>query len=71
MQAHRGVTGLSIRTTLLKIGRVVFEKNENFPNVTKKNNKKPDPIHFHNTCFYQTGSSNIIVCVNIFSIGCI
>ena len=46
MQAHRGVAGLSIRTTLLKIGRVVFEKNENFPNVTKKIIKNPIPYIF-------------------------
>ena len=59
MQVHRRMAGLPIGTTLLKIGRVVFERNENFPMRLKKFFKKPDPIHFHNSCFYQTGICNI------------
>ena len=71
MQAHRGVAGLPIRTTHLKISRRVLEKNEYFPKRLKKIIRKPHPTHFHNTCFYQTGICKIIVCGNIHSIGCI
>ena len=43
MQAHKEVAGIPIGTTLLKIGRIVFEKNLNFPKRLKKKIKKPDP----------------------------
>ena len=42
MQAHRRVRGFTIGTTLLKIGELIFEKNENFPKRLKKK-KKPGP----------------------------
>ena len=62
MQAHRGVGGLPIGTNFLESGGVVFEKNQVFEKkktVSKasKENKKPDPIHFQNDCFYQTGTT--------------
>ena len=31
MQANRGVARIAITSTLLKVGRLVFEKNESFP----------------------------------------
>ena len=60
MQAHRGVRGLSIDTTSLKIGSVVSRKTIFFRKVKKicKTSKKsPVPIFFlYNTLFYQTGT---------------
>ena len=49
MQAHKEVTGIPIGTTLLKIGRVVFEKKNDstvFPKRLKKKLKNPIPITF-------------------------
>ena len=63
MKTHKRVEDLAIDTTFLKIGRRFLEtklffakKSKNFPNPLKKKkqNKKPNPIHFHNNCFYQT-----------------
>ena len=53
MQTHRVVGGLPNETFYLKIGGVVFGKNENFPQRAKKIIKTR---HFHNTCIYQTGT---------------
>ena len=50
MQANKGVAGLAISTNFLKLGVVVFEKNENFP---KASEKKTDPIHCHNMFFIK------------------
>ena len=65
MQENSGVA------VLLKVDGVVLGKTKIFQIVSKKSLKKPDPIHFHKTCFYHTGICSIIVCVNILSIGCI
>ena len=61
MQIHREVGRLTIGTPFFKIRQSSLRKTK-FLNEMKifskrrlKKNKKPDPIHFHNTCFYQTG----------------
>ena len=52
MEAHKNVAhkNLFMNTLSLKIGRKLkfFISVKNFPERLKKN-----PIHFHNTCFYQ------------------
>ena len=48
MQAHKKLGGLFMEDNpCVKMGRRVFEK-------LLKKAKTPQPIHFHNTCFYRT-----------------
>ena len=55
IQAHKGVSGFSMVTALLKIGTVVFEKNIGFEESEKifqKLPKSPLPWFFVTTCLY-------------------
>ena len=60
MHTHKGVGALFMDSPFLEIGTRVFEtkffakSDKNLQSVLKKLNKKPNPIHFQETCFYQT-----------------
>ena len=44
-----------INLTSSKIGRVFFwQRGQNRKKNSKRLKKRPDPINFHKTCFYQT-----------------